>query len=82
MNRIHGFLKDFKGNKSSKRLAGLLLVIQGALMKAILFLYGLIWVTSTEFDKLNDCSMGLVYVGAGLLGWGIFEDKKITIGKK
>lgn len=78
--RVHllEFLKDNHGNYSSKRLGGLLCLAQGSLMKLCLFFYGLNHVTATPFNKLDHCADSMIYVGAGLLGWGVVE----LLGKK
>ena len=72
------FLKDNNGNNSSKRLGGLFCLTQGSLMKLCLFFYGLNHKTATSFDKLDNCADSMIFVGAGLLGWGVVE----LLGKK
>ena len=74
MNKTpYKFLEDLNGNKSSKRLAGILCLLVGLLMKFILFLYGLDHVTATPFDQLDRCADTLIYVGAALIGSGLLE---------
>lgn len=73
-NKCVGFLKDSKGNFSSKRLAGLSLVTTGALMKIVLFIYSLaLKVVIDGYIKLDDTADNLVYTGCFLLGWGVTE---------
>jgi hypothetical protein len=72
------FFKDNNGNNSSKRLGGLFCLAQGSLMKLCLFFYGLNHTTATPFNKLDNCADSMIYVGAGLLGWGVVE----LLGKK
>lgn len=67
------FLQDNNGNGSSKRLGGLCCLAQGSLMKLGLFCYSLTHVTATSFEKLDSCADSMIYVGAGLLGWGVVE---------
>jgi len=76
------FLDDSSGNKSSKRLAGLCLIAQGLIMKIILFIYALQNTVATDFDKLDLSCASLIYAGVGILGWGVFEGKSISIKKE
>jgi len=77
---ILNFIQDTNGNNSSKRLGGLICLLQGSAMKFGLFLYGLTHKTVTSFEKLDGCADSMIYVGAGLLGWGVFE--KVVNNKK
>ncbi len=67
------FLEDSNGNQSSKRLAGAFCLLNGSLMKFILFIYGLRHITAIPFERLDSCADGLIYVGAALIGSGLFE---------
>lgn len=78
----NGFLQDHRGDKSSKRVAGIALIIQGSIMKMVLFSYGLFKALPTDFEKLDGCAMGSIYIGAALLGWGVLEGKKFIINNK
>ena len=42
-------------------------------MKLVLFCYSLNHTTATSFNKLDHCADSMIYVGAGLLGWGVVE---------
>lgn len=67
------FLEDFNGNKSSKRLAGAFCLLLGSLMKFILFVYGLKYITAISFDQLNNSADTMIYVGATLISSGLIE---------
>ncbi len=77
---ILNFIQDTNGNNSSKRLGGLFCLLQGSAMKFGLFMYGLTHKTVTPFDKLDASAESMLFVGAGLLGWGVFE--KVVKNKK
>jgi hypothetical protein len=80
-SQLLNFIQDSNGDNSSKRLGGIFCLLQGSLMKLGLFIYGLGHKTVTSFETLDGSADSLIYVGAALLGWGVFE--KITkTGKK
>jgi hypothetical protein len=66
------FLEDSKGNKSSKRLWGSILLVIGTLFSIILFFYSL-----KIGAKDADTALGIINTflisGSSLLGIGIFE---------
>ena len=66
------FLEDSKGNKSSKRLWGSILLITGILFSAILFFYSLKIGAKDAATALGIINMFLIS-GSGLLGIGVFE---------
>ena len=76
------FLQDSNGDNSSKRLGGIFCLAQGSLMKLGLFYYSLNHKTVTSFEKLDGCADSLIYVGAGLLGWGVIEHFSQKEGNK
>ena len=67
------FLKDNNGKKSAKRLAGLVCIAIGLEMKIILFHLALFTTIQTSYDKLDNSSNLMFYIGSGLLGWGVTE---------
>lgn len=70
---ISEFFRGSSGFLSSKRLNGTFLIVQGGIMKMILFCYSLGHVTLTPFDKLDTCCDTIMFLGAGLLGLGLAE---------
>ncbi len=66
------FLQDSKGNKSSKRLWGSILLIVGVLFSVILFAYSLYQGVADASTALGIINMFLIS-GGGLLGIGVFE---------
>ena len=69
---MNGFLKDTDGNKSSKRLAGVCLLITGG---AFLLALGITAIYKIVADPTTALAVGktLIYTGAGLLGVGVAE---------
>ena len=64
------------GNKSSKRLAGLILILSGTCSKLALIVYGAkIKIESkfTLYDKIDMTADSLIWTGAALLGLGVAE---------
>lgn len=78
----NNFLQDKDGNKSSKRLIGTILIFIGCLGKITIFNFELLIKSLENFDKLDSSAMGLLYVGACLIGGGILEGKFLNIAKK
>ncbi len=74
----NNFLQDSKGNKSSKRLWGSILLSTGIVFSAILFFFSLSLGAKDGATALGIINMFLIS-GGGLLGIGVFE--KITINK-
>jgi hypothetical protein len=66
-------LEDSEGNKSSKRLAGIVLVIDGVLMKTTLFIFGLFRALPNDINKLDNIADTCIISGSILLGWGVTE---------
>ena len=72
-NKMAGFLEDSKGNKSSKRLCGIILVgfsLTLALILFIISIYKPIGDANTALRIVEVLSM----VGGGLLGVGAIEN--------
>jgi len=69
------FLEDSKGNKSSKRLWGSVLLSTGVLFSVILFSYSLFLGAKDAPTALGIINMFLIS-GGGLLGIGVFEKIK------
>ena len=67
-----GFLQDTNGNKSSKRLAGSILVGLGILLSVILFGYSLYKEAGDAATALGIINIFLIS-GGGMLGIGVFE---------
>ena len=67
------FLEDAQGNKSSKRLAGTLLVAEGIIMKAFLFGFGLFKAMPNNISDLDRIADTCIISGSILLGWGVAE---------
>ncbi len=74
------FLEDSKGNQSSKRLWGSILLGIGIAFSAILFVYSLRTGAKDAPTALGIINMFLI-AGSGLLGIGVFE-KAIKHDKK
>lgn len=72
----YGFLYSNWGNKSSKRLAGLLMIFVGVIAKIMLVIYGSFIRMAdnfTIFDKLDSSIDSLFVAGSVLLGMGVAE---------
>lgn len=67
-----GYLQDTKGNKSSKRLWGSILLGTGLLFSVILFIFSLYKGAVDSVTALNIINIFLIS-GGGLLGIGVFE---------
>jgi len=73
MNKIPcKFLEDSRGNKSSKRLWGSILLTTGILFSAILFFYSLKTGAKDASTALGIINTFLIS-GSGLLGISVFE---------
>ena len=66
------FLQDSKGNKSSKRLWGSILLTIGVMFSVILFAYSLYQGAADAATALGIINMFLI-AGGSLLGIGVFE---------
>jgi hypothetical protein len=77
---INKFLQDSKGNKSSKRLWGSILLTIGVMFSVILFVYSLYQGAADAATALGIINMFLIS-GGGLLGISVFE-KGINIKRK
>ncbi len=77
----YGFLQDFHGNFSSKRKYGSLALMVGTCLIIFLVILGCFMTPAVPFQDLISPVLWLVGFGAALLGWGVFENKKITIKK-
>ncbi len=66
------FLQDSKGNKSSKRLWGSILLGSGIIFSIILFAYSLYQGAADAPTALGIINMFLI-AGGSLLGIGVFE---------
>ena len=66
------FLQDSKGNKSSKRLWGSILLTIGVMFSIILFAYSLYQGAADAATALGIINMFLI-AGGSLLGIGVFE---------
>ena len=77
---INKFLQDSKGNKSSKRLWGSILLTIGVMFSVILFVYSLYQGAADAATALGIINMILIS-GGGLLGISVFE-KGINIKRK
>tara|TARA_Y100000389_G_scaffold32442_1_gene27569 strand:- start:169 stop:402 length:234 start_codon:yes stop_codon:yes gene_type:complete len=72
MNMNNKFLTDSKGNKSSKRLWGSILLGSGIIFSIILFAYSLYQGAADAATALGIINMFLI-AGGSLLGIGVFE---------
>lgn len=72
MNTLE-FLQSTNGELSSKRLAGLFLIVSGVIMKFVLFIYGLGHVVVSGYQTLDNTADSMIFAGAGLLGISIAE---------
>ncbi|MDA7705137.1 hypothetical protein N8772_01490 [Rickettsiales bacterium] len=68
----NNFLQDSKGNKSSKRLWGSILLTTGVMFSVILFAYSLYRGAADAATALGIINMFLI-AGGSLLGIGVFE---------
>jgi len=68
----NNYLQDSKGNKSSKRLWGSILLATGIIFSTILFAYSLYRGTADAATALGIINMFLI-AGGSLLGIGVFE---------
>jgi hypothetical protein len=75
---MNKYLQDTKGNKSSKRLWGSILLSTGIIFSIILFYFSLFKGASDSITAMNLVNMFLIS-GGSLLGIGVFEK---TINKK
>ena len=66
------FLQDSKGNQSSKRLWGSILLTIGIMFSVILFAYSLYQGAADAATALGIINMFLI-AGGSLLGIGVFE---------
>lgn len=71
---MYNFLQDCKGNKSSKRLWGSIILGVGLLFSITLFFYSLFKGAADASTALGIINIFLI-TGTGLLGIGIFEKK-------
>jgi len=69
-NNIH---EDAAGNKSSKRVYGAFLLIQGSIMQITIFILGLSQKSLPNIEIALDVAKISIYAGAALLGFGVFE---------
>ena len=76
----NNFLQDSKGNKSSKRLWGSILLSIGIIFSAVLFYYSLYRGAVDAGTALGIINMFLIS-GSSLLGIGVFE-RGINIKKR
>lgn len=79
-----GIHTDAEGNKSSKRIYGAALLIQGCIMKWVLLFKGL-KITDQVLINANvamEASDTLIYAGATLLGLGVLEGLGKLINSK
>ena len=67
------FLQGTTGDLSSKRLAGVICIIQGCLMKGALFSFSFFKVPAVEFSRLDSCADSLFIIGGTMLGAGLVE---------
>jgi len=77
---MKAFIKEVltcnNGHKSSKRLAGLLLILSGLSAKLCLIATGALIryeIKFTLYDKIDMSTNWLIITGAGLLGLGVAE---------
>ena len=68
----NNFLQDSKGNKSSKRLWGSILLTIGVMFSVILFAYSLYQGAADAATAIGIINMFLI-AGGSLLGIGVFE---------
>ena len=66
------FLQDSKGNQSSKRLWGSILLLTGIIFSVILFFFSISATISDPITASNIINMFLIS-GSSLLGIGTFE---------
>jgi uncharacterized protein YqhQ len=78
----YSFLQDFHGNFSSKRKYGSLALKVGTALIVFLVILCCFITPKVPFEELISPVIWLIGFGAALLGWGVFEDKKIVINKK
>tara|TARA_R110000868_G_scaffold382861_1_gene649513 strand:- start:223 stop:459 length:237 start_codon:yes stop_codon:yes gene_type:complete len=76
----YSFLKDAQGNKSSKRLCGVILLGLAVVFAVILFIYSILNIKSDTATAISIINM-LLLAGSSLCGVGTFE-KLINITKK
>lgn len=71
-DEVNGFLHDSQGNKSSKRLLGVIFMAVGGLF---LLITGVFALYKTVSDPTTAIAVGktMLYAGAGLLGIGVVE---------
>ena len=68
----HSYLRDSRGNKSSKRIWGSVILFTGLVFSVILFFYSLFKGASDAATALGIINMFLI-AGGSLLGIGVFE---------
>ncbi len=74
MGKIADFLQGPNGEKSSKRLAGVMLIAIGGLLLTALGIYGF-FATPPSIEAVKYSGLTLVASGAGLLGFGTLAER-------
>lgn len=76
-----GYLQDSNGDKSSKRLAGFILIVNGLILKNAEWFFGIFRKELiTNIALSQDASTYFIGIGATLLGVGVLEG--LTFSKK
>ena len=74
MGKVADFLQGPNGEKSSKRLAGVMLIALGGLLLTALGIYGFFSVPPS-IEAVKYSGLTLVASGAGLLGFGTLAER-------
>ena len=68
----HSYLEDSKGNKSSKRLWGSIMMVNGIIMSICLFAW-VLWRPEASYDSAIRVMETVLAMGTALLGIGVTE---------
>lgn len=75
------FVSGATGKNSSKRICGIILLAIGGGLLTFIALFA-IFQSIKDADTAINCAKTLIFIGAGLLGFGVFDGIGLKIGGK
>lgn len=75
------FVSGTTGKVSSKRISGIILLAIGGGLLTFIAIFA-IFQSITDADTAINCAKTLIFIGAGLLGFGVFDGIGLKIGGK